>query len=93
MKVGTVRPYPPTGLTSEQWRDIEPTFVAFADLTTTQDGIYLHALLGHAEPKSGDTFPHVVAHEGVLYLEDGHTRAARRRLLGHRGIWARVLRR
>lgn len=91
MKIGTDRPYPITGLTSELWADVPLRYVLYDDLTTTQDGVLLHVLLDRERtPFSGDTFPHVVAHDGVLYLEDGHTRVARNALLGYEGAWMRV---
>lgn len=90
MKIGTTRPYPPTGITSADWRTLPLTFVRFDTLTTTQDGIYLHALFGDAEPAGGDRFPHVVLHDGVMYLEDGHTRVAREYLRGYGGACMRI---
>lgn len=91
MKIGTDRPYPITGLTSELWADVPLQYVVFDDLTTTQDGVLLHVLLDcERTPFSGDTFPHVVAHDGSLYLEDGHTRVVRDALRGYAGSWMRV---
>lgn len=91
MRVGNTRPYPPTGLTTTQWRNIGLDLVAFDDLTTTQDGIYLHALFAPPRPES-DGFPHVVEWEGTLYLEDGHTRVVREYLRGYGSTLMRVYR-
>lgn len=90
MIIGTERPYPPTGLSTQQWRDVPIVFVRFDHLTTTQDGVFLHAVFGERRPGS-DVFPHVVEYEGILYLEDGHTRVAREFLRGYQAAYMRVL--
>lgn len=90
MKLGTERPYPATGLTSELWLEIPQEWVWFNNMTTTQDGVHLHALLFGSCPYSGDEIPHTVLYEGRHYLEDGHTRVARAILDGELGMWCRV---
>jgi hypothetical protein len=90
VEIGTTRPYPPTGLTSASWREVPIRYVYFVELTTTQDGVYLRALLAIADPASGDPYPHVVAYQGILYLEDGHTRVARDILRGCAGAYMRI---
>jgi hypothetical protein len=88
--IQTERPYPVTGLNSEKWRDQPVEWVQFADLTTTQDGVDLAALLFGSRNYSGDSYPHVVVWEGQKFLEDGHTRMARAALLGATGMQCRI---
>lgn len=60
------------------------------DLVTTQDGVWLHALLSDDLRPGSDLFPLVVRHNGTLYLEDGHHRVARSVLRGQRGGYVRI---
>jgi hypothetical protein len=77
--VMSVRPYPPTGLTTARWRAEVPTaLVDFAGLWLTQDGVDILALFGHSTRRHlSDTYPHVVAWQGMYLLEDGHCRVVR----------------
>lgn len=77
------RPYPPTGLTSKLWRDVETYPVAIRGLVPTQLGLHEQVLCSTYESSfSLDLVPHVVEHLGVWYIEDGHHRLARALLLG-----------
>lgn len=61
------------------WQNIKPRSVRVADLTPTQPTVTLDRLrhlLGGGAPETDDPFPHVVAHEGHLYVHDGHHRYA-----------------
>lgn len=86
---------PTEGMTTEAWRQIEPRPVELSKLRFTQQGVYVHALLdihyGRHEPRSGDPYPHVVRHNGHLYIEDGNTRCLHAMVSGRRTIMARVL--
>jgi hypothetical protein len=84
-------PWGTTGMTSERWLSVPVQRVRIADLIATQPGILLQSLIEPGEPFGGDPFAHVVAWRGRLYLEDGHTRAARAALGGCAEIDARVL--
>lgn len=88
------RPYPITGLTSQLWMDKVPVDkVDFKELWLTQayvkiDMLFLAEDLNHSF--SGDPFPHVVAWDGRLFLEDGHNRITRAALRGYRSARCRV---
>lgn len=88
------RPYPITGLTAHRWMTTVPVEkVDFKDLWLTQayvriDMLFLAEDLNHSV--SGDPFPHVVAWDGKLYLEDGHNRITRAALRGYRSARCRV---
>lgn len=89
-----MRPYPPTGITTAEWMQTPPIPLAIADLVPTQKHVrlwpLLRALVGKPTSHCGDPHPHVVLHEGVFYLEDGHTRVKAARLRGETTIRARV---
>jgi hypothetical protein len=91
VRIGTHRPYPPTGLTTQAWKRIPPSRIAWDELTTTQDGCTLQGLLGPTREGS-DLFPHVVAFGGVMYLEDGHCRMVKHLLAGRSSGLVRILR-
>lgn len=73
-----LRPYPPTGLSTEQWKEIPETEVDIRLLTPTQNHLtfkqFINALLpeGYMDP-----CPYVVLHQGVRWIEDGHHRSSR----------------
>jgi hypothetical protein len=93
MLVAEGRPYPPTGLTTALWASVPVEPVPLAELVTTQAHLDLAALLDDTVRPGSDLRPHVVEHDGVLYLEDGHHRCARAVLRGMTHVRARVLRR
>lgn len=71
------RPYPATGLTTARWAvEVPADNVQFADLWLTQPGVNILALFGRSD-RISDQFPHVVAWQGRLWLEDGHNRVVR----------------
>jgi hypothetical protein len=86
---------PTAGMTTDQWKQIQPRPVELEKLRFTQQGVYIAALLdvhhGRHKPYSGDTYPHVVDYDGRLWIEDGNTRVICAILSGHRTINARVL--
>jgi len=84
-------PWGPTGMSTAKWLHIEPQTVNIPDLTATQPGVLLHALIEQTVPVGGDRIPHVIAWQGQMYLEDGHHRVMRALLAGQRTITARVL--
>jgi hypothetical protein len=90
LKIKDERPYPVTRLSSEKWAQLPVEWVHFNDLTTTQNGVKLEALLCGSIPYSKDQYPHVVVWEGQHYLEDGHTRMAREVLAGCTGMQCRI---
>lgn len=87
------RPYPATGLSTARWAaevDVEP--VPACQLWLTQRCVQIAALFGVLD-RDSDSHPHVVAHDGELYLEDGHHRVVREVLMyGYHVIHARVFR-
>lgn len=84
-------PWGTTGLTTAEWRKIPPQVVVVSSLTATQRGVYFeHLAADHQLREGGDEFPHVVAHAGRLYLEDGHHKVMRKLLAGRVYVWARV---
>ena len=85
-------PWGDTGMTTRKWRNVPTQVVTIAELIATQPGVLLASLSDHApEPVGGDTYPHVIAWRGELYLEDGHHRVVRARLNDHHIVEARVL--
>lgn len=82
LTIGDGRPYPPTGLTTAAWAELEPVLVDMDAVTTTQDVGDLHALVTGAVRDGSDAYPHVVAWRSRLWLEDGHNRVVRRYLRG-----------
>lgn len=88
------RPYPPTELSTAQWRLIRAEWVEWSRVTTTQEHVSILGVLGVPGPHSAmDDRPHCVEHEGRLYLEDGAGRMIRDLLEGRRHGYVRVLRR
>ncbi len=86
-----MRPYPPTGLTTEKWREVPVTSVYLQDLHLTQTGVLIGPLFGIRDTAgSTDAYPHVVSWRGELYLEDGHTRVVYQALSGTRVMRMRV---
>lgn len=87
-------PWGETGMTTARWKaEVVPELVRIADLTATQPGVLFHALATDwsEPPVGGDPLPHVIAHRGALYLEDGHHRVTRAALRGRTHVPARVL--
>ena len=85
------RPYPEHGLSLKEWSQIPPRPVRLDQLVTTKRELALDRLLAEDSTFYGDLFPHVVAFEGTLYLEDGVHRALRAALQQRTTIHARVL--
>lgn len=85
-------PWGTSGQTSATWKSVPVDTVLISDLVATQDGVLFHALGQDApEPVGGDTYPHVILHEGTYYLEDGHHRVVRARLAGQDEVHVRLL--
>lgn len=84
------RPYPDHGLTTKGWAAIPPRQVRLDQLVTTKRGLFLDVLLADDSTFYGDLFPHVVAWQGELYLEDGVHRALRTALQQRATLHARV---
>jgi Arc/MetJ family transcription regulator len=89
--VGDGRPYPEHELSSRDWAKIPPRQVRLDDLITTKASLDLRSLLSKESTFYGDLFPHVVAWQGELYLEDGLHRALRTALQQRQVMHARVL--
>lgn len=86
------RPYTLPAMSTEQWKQIEPTTVRLDDLVMQQDHLYMDSLVNpNARTYTGDTYPYVVRFGGKHYVEDGHHRVVRRKLAGRKTIKARVL--
>jgi hypothetical protein len=64
--------------------------VRIAELTATQPGVLFEYLRDDYLRPGSDEYPHVIIHEGVQYLEDGHHRVMRKALKGKLFVWARV---
>ena len=92
-KIGSARPYPATGLTTEDWAALAAEVVDWEDVITTQDGVTIEGLLSDSPRLGSDTYPHIVEHAGIRYLEDGHCRVVRSLIRGETQGLARVLRR
>lgn len=90
-RVGDDRPYPAHGLTLRDWVRVEPREVRLDQIVTTRSSLDLHTLLADDSTLYGDLFPHVVAWNGELYLEDGLQRTLRAALQGRQFIHARVV--
>lgn len=90
-RVGEGRPYPDHGYTQKQWAAIAPEPVRLDQLVTTRRMLDLDAVLEDDSTFYGDLFPHVVRHQGELYLEDGLHRALRTALQQRQSLHARVL--
>jgi len=89
--VGDTRPYPPHHLAVKDWTRVEPQEVRLNELITTKSTLDLHTLLADDSTLFGDLFPHVIAWQGNLYLEDGLQRTLRAALQGRTVIHARVV--
>ena len=85
------RPYPDHGLALRDWARIPPQQVRLDELVTTKRELRLDTLLDDDSTFYGDLFPHVVAWEGELYLEDGLHRALRSALQQRTVLHVRVL--
>lgn len=95
IEIDESRPFDSTGMSSEKWLEIEPSYVLFNEIILSQEYVSTNALLQHlngAIPIGGDVFPHVVMHNGKAYLEDGHTRVTLKLVAGESGMDMRVLR-
>lgn len=84
------RPYPEHGLTLKEWAAVPPRSVRLDQLITTKRVLALDKLLADDSTFFGDLFPHVVAWQGSLYLEDGLHRALRAALQQRTSINVRV---
>jgi hypothetical protein len=85
------RPYDQDDLIRIDWRALGIELVNFRSLWLTQTKLSVAAILGHSR-YSMDPLPHVVAHSGALYLEDGHHRVIRESIEGFGTTNVRVLR-
>jgi Arc/MetJ family transcription regulator len=84
------KPYPDHGLTPREWSTIPPRQIRLADIITTTTVLALDRLLSEDSTFFGDLFPHAVAWNGDLYLEDGLHRAVRAALRGRDVLHCRV---
>ena len=89
-RVGSGRPYPDHGLSSQGWSEITPQQVKLEELITTKDTLHLETLLDEDSTFFGDLYAHVVRWRGELYLEDGLHRAVRAALQQRAVMHARV---
>src|SRR5688500_13881279 len=85
-----MRPWEPTGMTTERWLLIPLRRVALATLIPSH-GTREEWVKGPSTSWCGDPHPHVVVWQGRSYLSDGHHRVARARRQGHKTMWVRVL--
>ncbi len=84
-------PYGDSGLSPRGWREVRTKYVPIAELVATQDSLRIAGIAPTHRGLHNDPLIHVVKHQGVFYLEDGHHRAAREALAGASHINARVL--
>jgi Arc/MetJ family transcription regulator len=90
--VGEGRPYPEHGLeNARDWSKVPPRMVRLDELVTTKRHLDLALLLDEDSTFYGDLFAHVVAWDGVLYLEEGLHRALRAAMQQRAVLHARVL--
>ncbi|MTD13171.1 type II toxin-antitoxin system VapB family antitoxin [Nakamurella sp. YIM 132087] len=85
------RPYPDHGLSMRDWARIPPRQIRLDELVTTKRELRLDTLLDEDSTFYGDLFPHAVAWNGDVYLEDGLHRALRAALQQRTVIHVRVL--
>jgi Arc/MetJ family transcription regulator len=85
------RPYPAHDLSLRDWSRVPPRQVRLDELVTTKRVLALDVLLDDDSTFYGDLFPHVVAWNGELYLEDGLHRALRAALQQRTTLHVRVL--
>ena len=78
-------------MSARDWAGIPPRQVRLDELVTTKTVLALDKLLEEDSTFYGDLFPHVVAWEGALYLEDGMHRALRAALHQRNVLHVRVL--
>lgn len=78
-------------MSARDWAGIPPRQVRLDELVTTKTVLALDTLLEEDSTFYGDLFPHVVAWEGTLYLEDGMHRALRAALHQRNVLHVRVL--
>lgn len=78
-------------MSTEDWQKIPPSTVHLDDLEMQQDHLYMASLMAdNMRTYTGDTYPYVVDFNGKKYVEDGHHRVVRRKLIGRKTIKARV---
>lgn len=76
----TIRPYRTDAIAllhPDGWADIQPRWVTVTDLIPTQSSVDIERvrhLTDGGEPETGDPHPHVISHDGRLYVHDGHHR-------------------
>jgi len=85
------RPYADHGLSARDWAKIPPRQMRLDEMTATKRELRLDTLLDEDSTFYGDLFPHAVAWNGEVYLEDGLHRALRAALQGRSLIHVRVL--
>jgi Arc/MetJ family transcription regulator len=85
------RPYADHGLSARDWAKIPPRQMRLDEMTATKRELRLDTLLDEDSTFYGDLFPHAVAWNGEVYLEDGLHRALRAALQGRSVIHVRVL--
>lgn len=81
-----------SGMTTDKWREIEPKTIRLENIEFSQPQLVRDALV-NPDPlsHSGDEYPHLVEHEGKLYVEDGNHRLVRHIVRGRKTAKARVL--
>jgi Arc/MetJ family transcription regulator len=85
------RPYADHGLSARDWAKIPPRQIRLDELIATKRELRLDTLLDEDSTFYGDLFPHAVAWNGDVYLEDGLHRALRAALQQRTVIHVRVL--
>lgn len=76
------------------WANIAPQSVWVSELIPTQDCVVidrLQHLLDGGEPETGDPYAHVVAHDGRLFVHDGHHRYILALVKGRSTMLSRVV--
>ncbi len=85
------RPYPDHGLSARDWANVAPRTIRLDELITTKRELALDQLLDADSTFYGDLFPHAVAWQGNVYLEDGLHRALRAALENRHTMHVRIL--
>lgn len=88
------RVYEPTGMTTEKWKAIKPSRIKLSDLKMSQEQVSIDGLLNAASNGptfSGDNYPHIVIHQNIKWVSDGHHRIVVAMIRNRKTILARIL--
>lgn len=87
------RPFDPTGLNTQTWRNIPIHEVPVSLIRFCQNHLGIEGILNLLDgglPYGCDPYPHIVYHDETYYLDDGHHRVIIAIIQGSKTIQARV---